>query len=121
MVPDKTRRGALRHPQKSQAHGQAVFRALADPTRRRILGLLRVSGHSVGELAGNFPISRPAISKHLRLLRSAGLVVSHRRGAARICELNAQPLRAVNEWLHDYQRFWQGSLRRLKQFVEENP
>jgi hypothetical protein len=55
------------------------------------------------------------------MLRSAGLVVSHRRGTARICELNAQPLRAVNEWLHDYRRFWEGSLRRLKQFVEENP
>ncbi len=82
---------------------------------------MRVSGRSVGELAGNFSMSRPAISKHLRLLRSAGLVVSHRRGTARICELNAQPLRAVNEWLRDYQRFWEGSLRRLKQLVEEHP
>jgi DNA-binding transcriptional ArsR family regulator len=121
MVPNRKTRAALRHPRNSQAQGQAVFRALADPTRRRILGLLRVSVHSVGELAGQFPMSRPAISKHLRLLRSAGLVVSHRRGTARICALNAQPLRAVNEWLRDYQRFWEGSLRRLKQFVEENP
>ncbi len=120
MVPNRTAK-ALRHTQGHPAQGEAVFRALADPTRRRILGLLRGSGCSVGELAGNFPMSRPAISKHLRLLRSAGLVVSHRRGTARICELNAQPLRAVNEWLRDYQRFWQASLRRLRQFVEENP
>jgi DNA-binding transcriptional ArsR family regulator len=120
MVSNRTL-NAPRHPHRHPAHGEAVFRALADPTRRKILGLLRVSGRSVGELAGNFPISRPAISKHLRLLRSAGLVVSHRRGTTRICELNAQPLRAVNDWLHDYQRFWQGNLRRLKQFVEENP
>jgi DNA-binding transcriptional ArsR family regulator len=121
MVPNRKAPSALNHPRRSPAHGQAVFRALADPTRRRILGLLRVSGRSVGELAGNFPMSRPAISKHLRLLRSAGLVSSHRRGTARICELNAQPLRTVNEWLRDYQRFWEGNLRRLKQFVEENP
>jgi DNA-binding transcriptional ArsR family regulator len=120
MVPNRTS-GALGHRSRHPAQGEAVFRALADPTRRKILGLLRGSGRSVGELAGNFPMSRPAISKHLRLLRSAGLVVSHRRGTARICELNAQPLRAVNQWLRDYQRFWQGSLRRLKQFVEENP
>jgi len=121
MVPNRKRAAALDRRRTSRPRPQAVFRALADPTRRRILGLLRVSGRSVGELAENFPISRPAISKHLRMLRSAGLVVSHRRGTARICELNAQPLRAVNEWLHDYRRFWEGSLRRLKQFVEENP
>jgi len=66
-------------------------------------------------------MSRPAVSKHLRLLRSAGLVVSHRRGTARICKLNAQPLRAVNEWLRDYQRFWESGLGKRKQFVEENP
>jgi DNA-binding transcriptional ArsR family regulator len=121
MVPNTKRSGVRRHSRGSPAHGEAVFRALADPTRRRILGLLRVSGHSVGALAAYFPMSRPAISKHLRLLGSAGLVVSHRRGTARICELNAQPLRSVSDWLRDYQRFWAGSLRRLKKFVEENP
>jgi DNA-binding transcriptional ArsR family regulator len=98
---------------------EAVFRAIADPTRREILGLLRGGRHSVGEIAGNFRTSRPAISKHLRLLRSAGMVVTHRQGTARICELNAKPLRAVDDWLRDYEAFWSTSLRRLKSYVEE--
>jgi DNA-binding transcriptional ArsR family regulator len=98
---------------------EAVFRAIADPTRREILGLLRGGRHSVGAIARNFRTSRPAISKHLRLLRSAGLVVTHRQGTVRICELNAKPLRAVDDWLRDYETFWSASLRRLKSYVEE--
>jgi DNA-binding transcriptional ArsR family regulator len=101
-------------------HQEAVFRAIADPTRREILGLLRGGRRTVGELAGNFRTSRPAISKHLRLLRSAGLVVTHQQGTARICELNAKPLRAVNDWLRDYEAFWSASLRDLKRYVEKS-
>jgi DNA-binding transcriptional ArsR family regulator len=97
----------------------AVFRALADPTRRRILGLLRGGRRTVGEIAGNFRTSRPAISKHLRVLRAAGLVLTRRDGTARICQLNARPLRRVNEWLQDYHAFWGERLRNLKQYVEE--
>jgi len=97
-----------------------VFRAIADPTRRQILGLLRGGQHTVGEIAANFRMSRPAISKHLRLLRSVGLVVTSRDGTARICELNAKPLRAVGDWLHDYEAFWGESLRSLKRHVEED-
>ena len=96
-----------------------VFRALADPTRRAILRLLRGQGHSVGELASNFSVSRPAISKHLRVLRSAGLVVSERRGTARRCTLNARPLRTVDEWLRDYEAFWAQTLGGLKSHVEK--
>ncbi len=100
---------------------EAVFRAIADPTRREILGLLRHRRRTVGEIAENFHTSRPAISKHLRVLRTAGLVVARREGTARICELNATPLRAVDDWLRDYQAFWSESLRNLKRFVEEDP
>jgi DNA-binding transcriptional ArsR family regulator len=100
---------------------EAVFRAIADPTRREILGLLRGGRRGVGEIARNFRTSRPAISRHLRLLRSAGLVVTRRQGTARICELNAKPLRAVDDWLRDYEAFWGESLRRLKSYVEEEP
>jgi DNA-binding transcriptional ArsR family regulator len=96
-----------------------MFRAIADPTRREILSLLRGGRLSVGELAANFRTSRPAISKHLRLLRSVGLVVARREGTARICELNAMPLRAVSDWLHDYETLWNESLRTLKRYVEE--
>jgi DNA-binding transcriptional ArsR family regulator len=99
---------------------EVVFRAIADPTRRDILALLRGRTHTVGEIAQNFRASRPAISKHLRLLRSAGLVVTHRRGTARICELNAAPLRAVNDWLHQYEAFWSDSLASLKSYLEED-
>jgi len=107
MVTDKHRRK------------DAVFRAIADPTRRKILGLLRNDRLTVGEIAANFRTSRPAISKHLRLLRSAGLVVSHKDGTASICGLNAKPLRTVNDWLQDYREFWGESLRNLKRYIEE--
>ena len=98
---------------------QIVFRAIADPTRRQILSLLRQRPHTVGELAGHFRASRPAISKHIRLLRGAGLVVAHQRGTASVCQLNARPLRAVNDWLQDYRAFWRGTLRDLKKYLEE--
>jgi DNA-binding transcriptional ArsR family regulator len=98
---------------------EAVFRAIADPTRREILGLLRGRAHTVNEIASNFRSSRPAISKHLRLLRSVGLVETKREGAARICRLNAVPLQVVDTWLRDYQQFWRESLRRLKRYVED--
>jgi len=105
---------------KGGEQDEGVFRAIADPTRRKILGLLRGGRHTVGELALNFRTSRPAISKHLRLLRSAGLVVTHQDGTARICELNAKPLRAVNNWLRDYEAFWGASLRELRRYVEKS-
>jgi DNA-binding transcriptional ArsR family regulator len=96
-----------------------VFRAIADPTRRQILGLLRARQLTVGEIAENFAMSRPAISKHLRLLRAAGLVASRRQGAARRCSLNARPLQSVDHWLRDYEAFWAGTLRGLKSYVEK--
>jgi DNA-binding transcriptional ArsR family regulator len=97
----------------------AVFRALADPSRREILRLLRHERLTVGQIAANFRASRPAISKHLRLLRAAGLVVSHRDGTSNICGLNAKPLRTVHNWLQDYKEFWGQSLRHLKYYIEE--
>jgi DNA-binding transcriptional ArsR family regulator len=105
---------------RSRQHA-AVFRAISDPTRREILGLLRAGRRTVGDIAGNFRTSRPAISRHLRVLRAAGLVVARRDGTARICELNAKPLRAVDDWLRDYAAFWRESLRNLKRYVEEDP
>jgi len=92
----------------------AIFRAIADPTRRQILHLLRGGGHTVGELAANFRTSRPAISKHLRLLRAAGLVGTEPQGTTRVCHLRAKPLRAVDDWLQDYRAFWRENLRSLK-------
>jgi DNA-binding transcriptional ArsR family regulator len=82
-----------------------VFRAAADPTRREAPGLLRTRQHTVGEIAANFRMSRPAISKHLRLLRSGGLVLSRRQGTARVCRLDAAALRMIDECLRDYEVF----------------
>ena len=98
---------------------EAIFRAIADPTRREILGMLRDRPCSVGELAANFRTSRPAISKHLRMLRAVGLVATTQRGTARICALNAEPLRAVSDWVSDYEAYWSNTLQSLKRHVED--
>jgi DNA-binding transcriptional ArsR family regulator len=98
----------------TRRRSDAAFRAIADPTRREILRLLRGRQHGVGEIAANFRTSRPAISKHLRLLRSAGLVVSHARGTARVYHLNAKPLGAIDTWLRVYRAFWAETMRSLK-------
>lgn len=97
-----------------------IFKALADPTRREILALLRNGRRSVGDLATNFHTSRPAISKHLRVLREAKLVTDTPEGTSRMCQLNPEPLRAVYQWLRDYERFWDSKLARLKAHVEKH-
>jgi DNA-binding transcriptional ArsR family regulator len=97
---------------------EATFSALADPTRRAVLELLRQGSQPAGRIAQAFPVSRPAISKHLRLLRRAHLVQERREGRHRLYHLNAEPLRAVASWLDQYRSFWQTSLTSLKSFVE---
>ena len=97
---------------------EAVFRCIADPTRRRILQLLRSGESSVGDLAGKFRMTRPAISKHLRVLESAGLVVARQEGTSRLLTLNARPLRVVHDWLQDYEAYWGETLKDLKRYVE---
>ncbi|HEV3306483.1 MAG TPA: metalloregulator ArsR/SmtB family transcription factor [Candidatus Sulfotelmatobacter sp.] len=97
---------------------EATFQALADPTRRAVLDLLRRGSQPAGEIAGAFTVSRPAISKHLRLLRRAHLVREHREGRHRVYQLNPEPLRAVDTWLDQYRSFWKMSLTNLKTFVE---
>lgn len=104
----------------SRGKRDAIFRALADPTRRDILHRLREGSKTVGDIARDFPVSRPAISKHLRALRSAGLVVTRRHGRTCFCSLNSDPLQAVDEWLRDYKAFWRTSMRNLKNYVENN-
>lgn len=104
-----------------QNRQNAVFRALADPTRREILALLRQRHLAVNEIAVNFRMSRPAVSKHLRILQRAGLVVTRQEGTSRPCALNARPLRAVHDWLRDYESFWSESLQGLKDFLEGRP
>jgi len=97
---------------------EATFQALADPTRRAVLDLLRRGSQPAGQIASAFPVSRPAISKHLRLLRRAHLVREHREGRNRIYDLNPEPLRAVDSWIEQYRAFWMSNLNNLKVFVE---
>jgi len=107
----------MRH--RSVTHSpEATFQALADPTRRAVLDLLRSGSQPAGEIARAFPVSRPAISKHLRLLRRAHLVHEHREGRRRVYHLNPEPLRAVDSWLEEYRNFWTVNLNNLKSFVE---
>ena len=91
----------------------AVFGALADPTRRAILARLADGDWTVGELAAPFSVSQPAISRHLKVLERAGLISRNRRATARLSHLEAEPLLDATAWLARYQAFWDESHERL--------
>src|ERR1700733_3052942 len=103
---------------RSVTYQEATFSALADPTRRAVLDLLRAGNLPAGQIARAFPVSRPAISKHLRLLRRAHLVNEARISRQRIYGLNGAPLKSVDAWLNQYRTFWETSLTSLKAVVE---
>jgi DNA-binding transcriptional ArsR family regulator len=94
-----------------------IFSALADPTRRAILGRLATSEATVNELVAPFPLSQPAISKHLKVLERAGLVSRGRDAQFRPVRLNAGPLADAAQWLGGYRRFWEESFDRLNEYV----
>ena len=96
-----------------------VFRAVADPTRRAILDRLRAGPANAGALAADFRQSRPAISKHLRVLREARLVIDRAVGRERVYTVDPLPLQAAAGWLEGYRSFWQSSLAELKRRLEE--
>lgn len=102
----------------SHEHLDSVFGALSDPTRRAILARLADAEATVGELAQPFQISRPAVSKHLRVLERAGLVQRERDGRISRCELNAGPMRDAAQWIERYRQFWGGQLESLSRYVE---
>jgi DNA-binding transcriptional ArsR family regulator len=91
----------------------AVFGALADPTRRAILARLAEGDASVAELTAPFRMSQPAISKHLKVLEGAGLISRTRRATARLSHLEAEPLREATDWLAAYREYWEESHARL--------
>lgn len=90
-----------------------TFAALADPTRRAILERLTEGEASVGELVERFPISQPAISKHLKVLERAGLVSRHREAQRRMCRLEAAPMAQAVAWLESYRAHWEANYARL--------
>jgi DNA-binding transcriptional ArsR family regulator len=98
----------------------AVFHALADPTRRALLEHLTEGPATVGELARPFGISQPAVSHHLRVLEVAGLVIRTRRGRTTSCRIETEPLRRIQAWIGHYERFWTGRMARLERLLEED-
>jgi DNA-binding transcriptional ArsR family regulator len=100
---------------------QAMFELLAEPNRRRILDLLRDDERPVGELVAALGLTQPAVSKHLRLLREAGLVAVRADGQRRLYRTQPEPLREVDEWLAPYRRAWSRRLDALEQHLDEMP
>ena len=94
-----------------------VFQAIADPNRRAILGLLASQPLTLNGVADNFLISRPAISKHVKILAECGLVVVHRQGRQRVCEARLDKLNEVSDWVEQYRRFWDVKLDNLEKYL----
>lgn len=97
----------------------ATFAALADPTRRAILSRLSTGEASVTELAGPFDMSLPAVSKHLKVLERAGLIARGRAAQWRPCQLDAGPLKQVNEWVEHYRRHWEQRFDKLDAYLKK--
>jgi len=95
-----------------------TFSALADPTRRAILGRLTTGEASVTELAKPFNMSMPAITKHLKVLERAGLIERGREAQWRPCRLRAEPLKEIENWMEHYRVFWEESFDRLGAYLE---
>ena len=104
-----------------QEHGlDAVFHALGDATRRRMLRSLSDGERTVGQLAAPFEMSLAAASKHVKALENAGLVRREIRGRTHVCRLEAQPLAAATDWLRFYERFWNTRLDRLETLLRQD-
>jgi DNA-binding transcriptional ArsR family regulator len=99
--------------------GSVVFEVLAEPNRRRILDLLRAGERPVGELVSGLALSQPAVSKHLRVLRRAGLVEPRVDAQRRLYRLRPQPLREIDQWLGPYRALWADSLDRLERHLDD--
>lgn len=100
-------------------HLDATFMALADPTRRAILARLAEGEATVSELAEPFEISQPAISKHLKVLERAGLIIKGRNGQTRPCRLEPEPLLEATHWIERYRAIWESNFGRLDALLDE--
>lgn len=98
---------------------QPVFRALADPTRRAILSMLAKGDQPIGDIADKFDMTRPAVAKHLAILKDGDLITVEAIGRERINKLNPAALKTAQDWLHHFDHFWDERLAKLKQAVEE--
>lgn len=96
-----------------------VFQAIADPTRRAIIHMLAKEPLNLNTVAGNFDISRPAISKHMRILTECGLVVIEKKGREHYCNANLQSLKEVQSWVEQYSMFWNSRLDALEELLKK--
>ena len=96
-----------------------VFQAIADPNRRAILSLLATQRLTLNGVAEKFRISRPAISRHIKILRECGLVVVHQQGRERYCEAKLNRLQEVSDWVETSRRLWEERLDRLDEYLKE--
>lgn len=109
----------LKYVLKYQDEADALFHALGDPTRRRILERLSTGPATVSELAAPLPMSMPAVVSHLRVLEASGLVSSQKLGRVRTCRLEVTQLATVQDWIADRQRAWERRLDRLGEYLAE--
>lgn len=97
-----------------------VFQAIADPTRREILNMIANQSLNLNAVADNFEISRPAISKHIKILTECGLIAIKQQGRERICEAKLEKLNEVSEWIEQYRVFWTAKLDALETFLAQD-
>ena len=96
-----------------------VFRAIADPTRREIIGLVVKQPQNLNALAENFNVSRPAISQHVKILMECGLIIIKQKGRERYCEAKLDKLNEVSAWIEQYKQFWEQKLDALETYLEK--
>lgn len=96
-----------------------VFQAIADPTRREIIGLIAHQSLNLNSIADNFDISRPAVSKHIKILTQCGLITIKQDGRDRYCQANFGKLNEVSNWVEQYRFFWSGKLDALGDFLDK--
>ena len=96
-----------------------VFQAIADPTRREIISLVARRRLNLNSVAENFDVSRPAISKHIKILTECGLIVIKKQGRERYCEAKLDKLGEVSDWIEEYRKFWESKLDSLENYLQE--
>ena len=96
-----------------------VFQAIADPTRRAIINMIAQEPLNLNAVAGQFDVSRPAISKHIKILTECGLIVIRQKGRERYCEAKLQTLNEVSDWVEQYRKFWNVKLDALEKYLGE--
>jgi DNA-binding transcriptional ArsR family regulator len=96
-----------------------VFQAIADPTRRAIINMIATQSLNLNAVAENFDVSRPAISKHIKILTECGLIVIKQQGRERFCEAKLDKLNEVSHWVEQYRQFWEQKLDSLERYLHE--